>query len=52
MKNMLLTAMLFALSGCLGMPKSVELVDNFELTKYLGARLDRSFEPGLSDVTA
>ncbi|WP_341662079.1 lipocalin family protein [Vibrio sp.] len=57
MKNILLTAMPFALSGCLGMPKSVEPVDNFELNKYLGtwyeiARLDHSFERGLSDVTA
>ena len=57
MKNILLTTMLFALSGCLGMPESVKPVDNFELSKYLGtwyeiARLDHSFERGLSDVTA
>jgi apolipoprotein D and lipocalin family protein len=55
-------ALIFAVSsllltGCLGMPKTVEPVDNFELNKYLGkwyeiARLDHSFERGLSQVTA
>lgn len=45
------------LSGCLGMPESVKPVSGFELNKYLGkwyevARLDHSFERGLSHVTA
>ena len=45
------------LSGCLGMPKTVEPVSGFELDNYLGkwyeiARLDHSFERGLSQVTA
>lgn len=45
------------LSGCLGMPDSVKPVSGFELNSYLGkwyevARLDHSFERGLSQVTA
>jgi len=45
------------LSGCLGMPESVKPVSGFELNNYLGkwyevARLDHSFEKGLSQVTA
>lgn len=45
------------LGGCMGMPESVRPVDNFELDRYLGkwyeiARLDHSFERGLSQVTA
>ncbi|MBF0281698.1 MAG: lipocalin family protein [Zetaproteobacteria bacterium] len=45
------------LSGCLGMPASVKPVSGFELKNYLGkwyevARLDHSFERGLSQVTA
>jgi apolipoprotein D and lipocalin family protein len=49
--------MLALLSGCLGMPEGVTPVKPFELERYLGtwyevARLDHSFERGLSDVTA
>lgn len=45
------------LSGCLGMPDGVQPVDNFDRQAYLGqwyeiARLDHSFERGLSHVTA
>lgn len=45
------------LNGCLGMPKSVQPVTGFALDEYLGkwyevARLDHSFERGLSKVTA
>ena len=45
------------LSGCTGVPEGVEPVKNFELDRYLGkwyeiARLDHSFERGLSRVTA
>jgi len=45
------------LAGCVGIPENVKPVDNFKLEKYLGqwyeiARLDHSFERGLSQVTA
>ena len=45
------------LSACMGMPEKVQPVDNFELQRFLGtwyeiARLDHSFERGLSQVTA
>lgn len=45
------------LTGCVGVPKGVEPVRDFELDRYLGrwyeiARLDHSFERGLSQVTA
>jgi len=45
------------LTGCLGMPEGVRPVADFELDRYLGtwyeiARLDHSFERGLSQVTA
>ena len=45
------------LSGCTGTPEGVEPVSGFELDRYLGkwyeiARLDHSFEEGLSAVTA
>ncbi|PKN70865.1 MAG: lipocalin [Deltaproteobacteria bacterium HGW-Deltaproteobacteria-12] len=45
------------LTGCFGIPDNVKPVDNFRLEKYLGqwyeiARLDHSFERGLSQVTA
>lgn len=49
--------LLLFLSGCLGSPKGVQPVQEFELNKYLGkwyeiARLDHSFERGLNRVTA
>ena len=45
------------LSGCTGTPQGVTPVTPFELERYLGqwheiARLDHSFERGLTDVTA
>ena len=45
------------LAGCLGTPEGVEPVDDFDADAYLGtwyeiARLDHSFERGLSRVTA
>ena len=51
----LLTAALH--SGCTGVPDGVEVVSEFELSRYLGtwyeiARLDHSFERGMSNVTA
>jgi len=57
MRKLILILTLLTLSGCLGMPKGVTPVNNFELERYLGtwyevARLDHSFERGLSKVTA
>jgi apolipoprotein D and lipocalin family protein len=54
-KLSLLLAML--LTGCVGIPADVKPVGNFQVEKYLGkwyeiARLDHSFERGLSRVTA
>jgi apolipoprotein D and lipocalin family protein len=45
------------LTGCVSLPKGVTPVENFQLERYLGrwyeiARLDHSFERGLSSVTA
>jgi apolipoprotein D and lipocalin family protein len=56
MKNIsLLLALLLA--GCVSMPENVKPVDNFRVERYLGkwyeiARLDHSFEQGLTQVTA
>ena len=49
--------LLTLLAGCTGIPDGVEAVEGFELDRYLGrwyeiARLDHSFERGLSSVTA
>lgn len=57
MKNILLLVLSLTLTGCLGMPDSVEPVNNFEVNRYMGkwyeiARLDHSFEEGLTQVTA
>jgi apolipoprotein D and lipocalin family protein len=56
MKRLLLLAV-FILTGCTGIPEGIEPVENFELEPYLGtwyeiARLDHSFERGMSNVTA
>lgn len=45
------------LSGCTGVPDGIEPVENLSVERYLGtwyeiARLDHSFERGLSRVTA
>jgi apolipoprotein D and lipocalin family protein len=50
-------SVVFILSGCVGIPEGVKPVENFQLERYLGtwheiARLDHSFERGLSKVTA
>src|SRR5512140_902919 len=47
----------FLFTGCAGVPKGVKPVQGFELNRYLGrwyeiARLEHSFERGLSHVTA
>ena len=54
---MMLCLPLMLLSACLGYPKTVVPVQEFELQRYLGkwyeiARLDHSFERGLEKVTA
>ncbi len=56
MKKITLIFVLFAVS-CVGIPNGVKPVDNFQVGRYLGvwheiARLDHSFERGLSRVTA
>ena len=53
----LLIPLVLALTACAGTPIEVTPVTNFEQEKYLGtwyeiARLDHSFERGLSNVTA
>lgn len=57
MKNTVVLFLSFVLVACGGQPKGVEPVSDFELDRYLGtwyeiARLDHSFERGLSRVTA
>ena len=52
-----LVVILFWLGGCTGVPRNIDPVQDFELERYLGkwyeiARLDHSFESGLSQVTA
>jgi apolipoprotein D and lipocalin family protein len=47
----------FLISGCVGLPDNVAPVGDFKLERYLGkwyeiARLDHSFERGLTHVTA
>ncbi len=56
MKKLSIILFLF-LMGCVGIPENVQPVENFKLEKYLGkwyeiARLDHSFERGLTHVTA
>jgi len=56
MKRLSILLFLF-LTGCVGIPENVQPVDNFRLERYLGtwyeiARLDHSFERGLTRVTA
>lgn len=55
--SVLVMAMSVVLAGCLGMPEKVQPVTGFDLNRYLGqwyeiARLDHSFERGLTKVTA
>jgi apolipoprotein D and lipocalin family protein len=56
MKNLLMLSLIL-LTGCVGIPDNIKPVSNFNLERYLGkwyeiARLDHSFERGLSRVTA
>lgn len=57
MRPFFLGLMLLTLTACTSLPDRVEPVKNFELSRYLGtwyeiARLDHSFERGLSQVQA
>jgi apolipoprotein D and lipocalin family protein len=57
MRFFLVVFMSLFVSGCLGIPKGVNAVNDFDSNKYLGkwyeiARLDHSFERGLDRVTA
>jgi len=56
MKKLSIVLFIFIM-GCTGIPENVKPVDNFKLDKYLGkwfeiARMDHSFERGLTQVTA
>lgn len=53
----LFASFVLVLTGCTSLPANVQPVSNFQLERYLGrwheiARLDHSFERGLSRVTA
>jgi apolipoprotein D and lipocalin family protein len=57
MKRWLLPFLVLLLSSCTSIPDGLQAVKPFELQRYLGrwyeiARLDHSFERGLSQVTA
>jgi apolipoprotein D and lipocalin family protein len=57
MRRVLLLVFSMFLCGCTGVPEGIEPVRGFELDRYLGkwyeiARLDHSFERGLTRVTA
>ncbi|MGB1800040.1 MAG: lipocalin family protein [Gammaproteobacteria bacterium] len=57
MKIIKLILFLILLSGCTSLPEDIKPIIGFELDRYLGtwyeiARLDHSFERGLSKVTA
>ncbi len=57
MGYLMASACMVLLAGCTGLPKGIEPVQGFEIDRYLGkwyeiARLDHSFEQGLSHVTA
>ena len=56
-KKIVILALLFLLSSCVGIPSSITPITGFELDRYLGkwyeiARLDHSFERGLEQVSA
>lgn len=57
MKKLSSILLLLLLSGCLGIPEGLVVIDDFELSRYLGkwyeiARLDHSFERGLERISA
>ncbi len=57
MKSFLILITALIVTSCTGIPDGVTVVDNFEMNRYLGtwyeiARLDHSFERGLSNISA
>ena len=57
LRCLVLLGWILSISGCVSVPEGVKPVSDFELNRYLGtwyeiARLDHSFERGLSQVTA
>ena len=57
LKRWFLVAALIGMAGCTGLPEGIEPVSGFESDRYLGtwyeiARLDHSFERGLTNVRA
>lgn len=57
MKRLFFLLFALSLAGCIRIPKNITPVEHFDLHKYLGkwyeiARLDHSFERGLTRVTA
>ncbi|MCF6434500.1 lipocalin family protein [Pseudoalteromonas sp. MMG022] len=55
--SILCATLLFLLTACTGLPKGIQPVTGFELQRYQGkwyeiARLDHSFERGLSNISA
>jgi len=57
LKSVLFIALVIFLTACIGIPKNVSPVTEFDVNRYLGtwyeiARLDHSFERGLQQVTA
>lgn len=57
MNRVISAALVLLLTACTGLPDGVESVDDVDPDRYLGtwyeiARLDHSFERGLSDVSA
>ena len=57
LKRGFLVAALIGMTGCTGLPEGIEPVSGFESDRYLGtwyeiARLDHSFERGLTNVRA
>ena len=57
LRKLLFSALVVMLAACTEIPQGITPVGNFQLERYLGkwyeiARLDHSFERGLSDVSA
>jgi apolipoprotein D and lipocalin family protein len=56
-KIVIIMLLFFMLAGCTGSPPGIQAVRNFDVNRYQGkwyeiARLDHSFERGLSNVSA
>lgn len=57
LRNLLSWSLSLLMTGCMGYPKTVQPVEDFDIDRYLGkwyeiARLDHSFERGLEQVSA